>query len=181
VILELSKEHQSELRRQMWTTVKILDEWYSRWQSFCLEFDVGGSYGKGDTVFSGEQKRRIVDMDEMKFSTDGSDRGIGGRPANSITLLGVARVRTSINKASMSGTFMCGSDATGEALHVHVMFSSDAQEENYKVDAIWLADFPHVVARFGNEEDQWFCAQVTINEKVGSYSRVLHQEFKCYT
>jgi hypothetical protein len=34
VILELSKEQQSELRRQMWMAVKNLDEWYDRWQRF---------------------------------------------------------------------------------------------------------------------------------------------------
>jgi hypothetical protein len=114
-------------------------------------------------------------MDETKFSMDGSDGGIGGCPANSITLLGVARAGTAMNKASISSTLVCGSNATGEALPVHVMFSSDAQEENYQVDTRWLANFPHVVARFGNEEDQEFCAQVTVNEKGGSYSRVLHQ------
>jgi hypothetical protein len=78
VILELSKEQHSELRRQMWTTVKNLDEWYDRWQRFCLEFDFGDSDGKGGIVFSEEQKWRIVNMDETKFSTDGSDKGIGG-------------------------------------------------------------------------------------------------------
>ena len=90
-------------------------------------------------------------MDETKFSTDGSDGGIGGRPANYITIVGVARAGIAMNKASMSSTFMCGSNAAGKTLPVHVMFSSDAQEENCQVDARWIADFPHVVARFGNE------------------------------
>jgi hypothetical protein len=181
VILELSKEHHIELRHQMWTTVKNLDEWYDRWKRFFLEFAFGDSDGKGGIVFSEEQKRRIVNMDETKFSTDGSDGGIGGRPANSITLLGVARAGTSMNKASMSSTLMCSSNAACEALPVHVMFSYDDQEENYQVDARWLANFPHMVARFENEEDQDFCAQITVNEKGGSDSRFLHQALTCYT
>jgi hypothetical protein len=93
-------------------------------------------------------------MDEMKFSMEGSDGGIGRHPANSMTLLGVSRAGTAMNKLSMSSTMMCGSNAAGEALPVHVMFSSDAQEENYQVDARWLTNFPRVVARFGNEEGQ---------------------------
>jgi hypothetical protein len=67
VILELSKEQQSELRRQMWTTVKNLDKWYDRWQSFCLEFGFADDDGQGGITFPEEQKRRIVNMDETKF------------------------------------------------------------------------------------------------------------------
>jgi hypothetical protein len=110
VILELSKEQHSQLCPQMWTTVKNLDEWYDRWQRFCLEFTFGDSDGKGGIVFSEEQKWCIFNMDEMKFSMGGSDGGIGGLPANSITLLGVARAGTVMNKASMSSTLMCGSN-----------------------------------------------------------------------
>jgi hypothetical protein len=134
----------------MWTTVKNLDEWYDRWQSFCLEFEFSDHDGQGGTTFYEEQKRRIVNMDETKFSTDGSDGGIGGRPSNSITMLDVARAGTALNKAIMSSTLMCGSNATCEALPIHVMFTSDAQEENYQVDIRWLADFPRVRARFGH-------------------------------
>jgi hypothetical protein len=130
VILELSKEQQSELHRQIWTTVKNLEDWYNRWQRFCLGFAFGDSDGEGGIVFSEEPKRRIVNMDKTKFSTDGSDGGIGGRPENSITLLDVARAYTAMNKSSMSSTLMCGSNAAGEALPVHIMFSADAQEEN---------------------------------------------------
>jgi hypothetical protein len=115
VILELSKEQQSELRRQMWTTVNNLDEWYDRWKSFCLEFGFADDDGQGGKTFSEEQKRWIVNMDEIKLSTDGSNGGIGGRPANSITILGVARAGTDVNTASMSSTLMCGSNASGEA------------------------------------------------------------------
>jgi hypothetical protein len=126
VILELRKEHQSQLGRQIWTTVKNLDEWYDRWQSFCLEFGFSDDDGQGGITFLEEQKRRIVNMDEIKFSTYGSDGGIGGRPSNSINVLGVARSGTAVNKASVSSTLMCGSNAAGEALLIHVMLSSDA-------------------------------------------------------
>jgi hypothetical protein len=60
----------------MWTTVKNLDEWYDRWQRFCLEFGFADDDGQGGITFSEEQKRRIVNMNETKYSTDGSDGGI---------------------------------------------------------------------------------------------------------
>jgi hypothetical protein len=57
VILELSKEQKSELGRQMWTTVKNLDEWYDWWQSFCLEFGFADDDGQGRiTFFGGTEK-----------------------------------------------------------------------------------------------------------------------------
>jgi hypothetical protein len=63
----------------------------------------------------------------------------------------------------MSSTLMCGSNAAGEALPIHMMFSYDAQEENYQVDARWLADFPRVRARFVHDDGEKICAQVTVN------------------
>jgi hypothetical protein len=51
----------------------------------------------GHVVFSGEQKRRICNMDETsKFSTDGSDGGIGGRPANLVTISDTTRAGTPV-------------------------------------------------------------------------------------
>jgi hypothetical protein len=165
----------------MWTTVKNLDEWYDRWQSFCLEFGFADDDGQGGITFSEEQKRCIVSMDETKFSTDGSDGGIGGRPANSIVMLGSARYGTDVNKASMSSTLMCGSNTVGEALPIHVMFSSDAQAENYQVYPRWLADFPRVRERFGHDDEEELCAQVTLNERGVTDGHVLHQSLSCYT
>jgi hypothetical protein len=108
VILELSKEQQSEFRRQMWTTVKNIDECYDRWQSFCLEFGFADDDGQGGITFSEEHKRWIVNMDQTKFSAGGSDGGTGDRPANSITMLGVSRAGNAVNKASTSSTPICG-------------------------------------------------------------------------
>jgi hypothetical protein len=82
VNLELSKEQQVELRRQMWTTEVNLMDWFDRWEAFGIEYGFGDDDGTGHIVFSEEHKRRICNMDETKFSTESSDGGIGGRPAN---------------------------------------------------------------------------------------------------
>jgi hypothetical protein len=70
---------------------------------------------------------------------------------------------------------MCGSNAAGEPLPVHVMFSSDAQEENYSIDYSWIADFPRVQGVFGHEDVHEYCTQLTVNDKGGSDCRVLNQ------
>jgi hypothetical protein len=76
IVLELSKEQQVELRRQMWTTVHNLELLYDSWESFCIEYGFGIDDGTDHVKFTEEQRRRIANMDEMKFSMDGADSGI---------------------------------------------------------------------------------------------------------
>jgi hypothetical protein len=117
----------------------------------------------------------ICNMDKTKFSTDGSDGGIGGRPANSATISETTRAGTSTNKSSLSSTLMCGSNVAGDPLHVHVIFSSDDQEENYSIDYRWITDFPGVQGIFGHEDVHEYCTQLTMNDKGGSDCRVLNE------
>jgi hypothetical protein len=56
VDLELSKEQQVELRRQMWTREVNLKDWFDRWGAFCIEFGFGDDDGTSHVVFSEEQK-----------------------------------------------------------------------------------------------------------------------------
>jgi hypothetical protein len=177
-VLELSKEQQVELRRQI--TVRNLELWYASWESFCIEYGFGIDDGTGHVKFTEEQRRRIANMDETKFSMDGADGGIGGRPANSSTITNITRSGTGCNKANMSITLMCGSNAAGEPLPVHVMLSSDAQEDNFVVYYRWIAAMPRIQGIFGHESVNEYCAQVTVNKKGGSDSRVLSQCLTAY-
>jgi hypothetical protein len=114
-------------------------------------------------------------MDETKFSTDTSDGGIGGHPANSVTISDTTRAGNGTNKSSLSKTLMCGSNAAGDPLPVHVMCYSYAQEENYSIDYPWIADFPCVQGVFGHEDVHEYCTQLTVNDKGGSDCRILNQ------
>jgi hypothetical protein len=98
-------------------------------------------------------------MNEMKFSMDGADGGIGGRPTNSIIIANITRHGTGCNKASISITLVCGSNASGEPLSVHVIFSSDAHEENFVIDYRWIAAMPIIQGIFGHESVNEYCAQ----------------------
>jgi hypothetical protein len=68
----------------------------------------------GPDHFSEVQKRRIINLDETKLSLDGSDGGIGGRPANVIVIKNLFRSGTATNKTNVSSTLMCGSNAAGK-------------------------------------------------------------------
>jgi hypothetical protein len=171
ICLELSREVQVELRRQMWTTATNLGDWYNHFESFCIEYGFGDDGGDGKVVFTDDQKRRISTVDETKFSMDDSDAEIGGLPANSITIAGTTRYDTATKKASLSS---CVDQATGEPLTIHAIFSSDAQEENMVVDYRWIADFLRVQGRYGHDLVEEDCAQLTVSKKCGSDCRTFH-------
>jgi hypothetical protein len=62
---------------------------------------------------------------------------------------------------------MCGSNVAGETIPVHIMFYSDAQEENYLIDYRWITDLPCVQCVFGHEDVHEYCTQQTVNDKGG--------------
>jgi hypothetical protein len=157
-----------------------LKDWFERWGEFCIEYAFGDDDGTDHVFFSEEQKQRICNIDGTKFSTDGSDGGIGGCPANSVTISDTTRAGTGTNKSSLSINLMCGSNAAGEPLPVHVMFSSDAQEENYSINYRWIADLPCVQGVFGHEDVHKYCTQLTVNDKGGSDCCVLNQRLVGY-
>jgi hypothetical protein len=165
ICLELSREVQVKMRHQMWTAATNLGDWHDYFESFCIEYGFGDDGGGGKVVFTDDQKRHILNMDETKFSMDGSDGENGGRPAKSITIAGTTISGTATNKASLSSTLMCGSTAAGEPLPIHAMFLSDAQEENMVVDYRWIADFPRVQGRYGHNLVAEYCTQLAVNEK----------------
>ena len=77
-------------------------------------------------------------MDETKLSLDGSDGTFGGRPSLTVSVRGINRPGTAQNKSSFSSTLMCGSNAAGEPLPLHRMFSSKAENQEACFHAIFL-------------------------------------------
>jgi hypothetical protein len=84
------------------------------------------------------------------------------------------RPGTAQNKTNLSSSLMCGSNAAGEEMPLHIMFSSDAEEaQNYAVNAAWIVALPRVTGKFGHDKEKSFPASVTTNEKGGTDGRVL--------
>jgi hypothetical protein len=162
--------------RSFWTTYSNLNDWFNAWEQFVLEKGFASKNAEGSVEFSKEQCKRIINMDETKFSVDGSDGGVGGRPSLSFTVKGLCRPGTATNKSSMTCTLMCGSNADNEPLPLHIMFASKAtDEQNFTVSADWVTNLPRVKVQFGHEEEKEFCASLTVNSKGGTDSRVLRQ------
>jgi len=85
-LLQLSKEEVQEYRCIMWTTHANLSDWFDAWEAFCVSQGFATKNGDGKVIFTDEQKRQIIDVDEKNFSLYGSDDGHGRHPANTITI-----------------------------------------------------------------------------------------------
>ncbi len=116
----------------MRTTFNNLNDWFDSWEAFVLSqgfaTKINGESGE-EVIFTEEQKRRIINIDETNLSLDGLDSGHGGQPACSITMKNCNHPGTAQNKSSISSSLMCGSNAVGEAMPLHIMFSSEARKE----------------------------------------------------
>ena len=75
----------------------------------------------------------------------------------------------------LPSSLMCGSNAAGEPMPLHIMFSSTAEEENMAVKLSWIAGLPTVTWQFGHDVEKTFPASVTVNEKGRTDARVLRQ------
>ncbi len=112
----------------MWTTHANLSDWFDAWEVFCVSQGFATKNSNGEVLFTEEQMRRIINVDETNFSLDGSDGGRGGRPANTITISNAARPGTGQNKSSISSSLMHGSNAAGESMPIHIMFASKTKD-----------------------------------------------------
>jgi hypothetical protein len=78
-LLDLSKEEVVEMRRLIWTTFSNLSDWYDAWENFLttqgFASEITSESGAKEIVFTEEQKRRIINIDETNLSLDGSDGG----------------------------------------------------------------------------------------------------------
>jgi hypothetical protein len=144
-LLDLSKKETIELQRQIWTTHTNLNDWFDSWEAFLVSqgFATEIFSEDGTGVVLEDLKRRIINVNETNLSLDGSDGGCGGRPGCTIMIKHCSRPGTAQNKSSVSSSLMCGSNAAGEAMPMHIMFSSDAKEEaNHAVNASLIIDLP---------------------------------------
>jgi hypothetical protein len=59
---------------------------------------------------------------------------------------------------------MCGSNAAGEAMPMHIMFSLDAKKEaNYAVNASRIIYLPQVTGQFGHDKPRTILSSVMMN------------------
>ena len=84
-------------------TFAKISSWFEDWEEFALAYEFTTEQD-GSDQFSWEQQRHIINLDETNFSLNGSDGSQGGHTSQSITVAGVNRLGTAINKSIVSST-----------------------------------------------------------------------------
>jgi hypothetical protein len=101
--LQFSSEFLQELRRQFWTTYENLDRWFDAWEAILVELGFASRDAEGRIEIPEDQRRRICNCDETKLSVDGCDGGVGGRPANSVSVRIRLKIAREIVKRCQEG------------------------------------------------------------------------------
>ena len=190
VDLNVDKLSRAEARRVLWTTKHNLDNMFDRWKELLIELQFAEEktdtntidaveltlenieaghtiFCTGELIFTLDQLRRIVNIDETALSLDGLDGNRGGRPSLSFHDPNLPRPGKAASKSGYSATLVCGGNAAGEAAPPHFQFPSTAQEQNQQMRFSTIADGRDVVAQFGNATPIPLSPSYRMNERGG--------------
>jgi hypothetical protein len=120
-----------ELLRAMWLTYENQNLNHIRWEQTLVDLGFGWLAASdiqrkehGNIVLYPGQAQRIVQVDEMGFSSDGSKNGMGGRPGALLSNSNVPETGTPVNKSSGKTSWLFGMNFADEALPPMAVFAS---------------------------------------------------------
>jgi len=114
VLLNASVSPTVEDRRIRWTTYSNLHAWFVSFKAFLIEFGFAAIGSNCRLVISEAMLHRIVNVNKMEVSLDGSKTNVGGRPAVSFHNPHFPITQRPAVKSSLSCTGIFGSNAAGE-------------------------------------------------------------------
>ena len=130
-----------EERRIRWTTFGNLQKWFVGWRKFLLKYEFTTVGPDGDELlFELDQLRRILNVDEIEISLDGSSSRVGGRPAVTFYDPHLPMASRSAAKSSLSCTSIFGSSAARECIPPHWQLPTAAtlaDREKVQLDFFW--------------------------------------------
>lgn len=158
--------------RLRWLTFRNVLKGYENWERHCVELgfarcataeekeEVGHNI-----IFTDEQRRRILQFDEVGISYNGADWAKGGRPAMTPTYADVNEPGKPASKSSGGCTAMIGMTYEGELLPLFIIFRSDAKAPHLPEKLV--ATCPQTKARYGHDEPRCFDVILAYNKKGG--------------
>jgi hypothetical protein len=128
-----------ELLRAMWLTYENQNLNHIRWEQTVVDLGFGRLAASdiqrkehGNVVLYPGQAQRIVQVDEMGFSSDGSKNGMGGHPGALLSNANVPETGTPVNKSSGRTSWLFGVNFADEALPPLAVFASSAVTPKFK-------------------------------------------------
>ena len=115
------KAEKVEDRRVLWTMYENIKLWFENWARDLVELGFATEHA-GEIDISEEQLARILNLDEMCLSLDGSNGARGGRPEVVFFDPRLPQTGKPTSKTGVTTTMITGSNAIGEALPPHFQF-----------------------------------------------------------
>ena len=123
---------------------------------------------EGDLYIPVEKLSRIINVDELCLSLDGSNGQRGGRPEEVFYCPSLPQTVRATRKSSLTTTLITGGTASEEAIPPQFQFLAKAQTaETEKLRLELVAYMPHVRGKFGAPEDQAWNITVGMNARDG--------------
>jgi len=155
VLLNASVSPTVEDRRIRWTTYSNLHAWFVSFKAFLIEFGFAAIGSNCRLVISEAMLHRIVNVNKMEVSLDGSKTNVGGRPAVSFHNPHFPITQRPAVKSSLSCTGIFGSNAAGEYVRIHWQLPTAATtEDREKLRFNFLRHVSSTRGRFGCEEER---------------------------
>ena len=121
---------------------------------------------EGDLYIPVEQLSRIINVDTLCLSLDGSNVQRGGRTKAVFYCPSFPHTGRDTGKSSMTTTLITGSAAAREAIPTHFQFLTKAQTaETEKLRVELVAYMPNVRGKFGAPEEQAWSITVGMNAR----------------
>ena len=148
-----------EQRRLLWTTYNKINMWFESFKKQLIDLgfareatDDDGDVG--ELVFLPGQLERVLNLDESEVTTDGTSKWTGGRPTTKMSSTDEKSTQgaTEAHKSSYSATFIGGSNMAGWPIPAHFQLSSEAKDENARLDTVFLKHMKDVRGVFGGNE-----------------------------
>jgi hypothetical protein len=160
--------HIAEDRQVRWTTQENISCWFNNWEFNLLDLGFATKGADGKVTISNEQLYFIINFDETCLSFDGSEGNREGPPQMTLHDPRLPYNGKRANKDSLTATWVCGSNAAGEALPPHFQFQTKATTD--KGERICNKVFGHVrrvKGKFGYNNEKSFDVTFGLNTKGG--------------
>ena len=157
----VEKLDKRELLRLMWLTYEQQKKHYINWEHYLVEYNFGRfaesaeeTSTHGNVVFYPESLDRMIHIDEMGFSYDGSKNGIGGRVAAYFSNPDAPEAGIATAKSSLKISILFGATYAGNPIPPLIVLPNKAKKP--KIELELLYELHQIKGVFGYKEERHF-------------------------
>ena len=157
----VEKLDKRELLRLLWLTYAQQKKHYINWEHNLVYYDFGRHAENeeeivthGRVVFHPDSLNRMIHIDEMGFSYDGSKNGVGGRIAAYFSNSDAPESGIATAKSSLKISVLFGATYAGNPIPPSIVLPSTAKKPKLELEL--LLHMHQIKGKFGYSEERYF-------------------------